>query len=278
MKIYKIFANDFRFHHSFKSLIIIAAVALLFLIQCGRGLDDLFGHGMISCKGTVADYFLYFFLGTDPFDPTSGDRHFQIPLIWLFEIIILLLVNLHYTSNDFSYYGYQLIARSKKRVRWWVAKCFSLSASCIIQLAVLCAAISTVALTFGAEFTLSVTPDFAEMLLPDICLEQLSSLGRLKLTLILCLPVLTILTLNFLQCLLCMFFKPAVSFLITMFIPIVSVYFASPALICNYAMFARIAPFLCDGVSLPYGIIANFAVITIVVIVGAFKVSSVNFI
>lgn len=260
-----------------RSLIAVIAVAALAFVPCYESTRFLIASDMLD-GSTLGEHILCFFMGAAPFDISADNRYLQFPVVWIMEISVLLLVNINHMDNIFSCCGYQLVVRSGSRRRCWMAKFLSLFITCTIQLAVLYIAIAILALICGAELTFYVSPEFAEILFPNSNEELMSSISGSGLTLVMLLPALTILAINHIQCLLRLYMKPVISFFISVCILLASLYFFSPLLIGNYAMLARVVPFLSDGMRPWHGIISNIVVILLAYIVGTVRISKMDFI
>lgn len=275
MKIFNYVKGDMATSFSRKSLITVAVLAVIMLIPICGNISMLEKSGTLG-SSSIGEYILLLFMGAAPFDISS--RYFPFPITWIMACSVLLLVNVNYTDNIFSVFGSQFTVRSRSRKRLWGIKFLSLVLGCIIQLLVFYLAAAVFAAILGAELTLHVSADFADIFFYDndpAALASMSGGGRARIML---LPALTLLTCNVVQSVLRLFVKPAVSFIAVMCLLLVSLYFFSPLLIGSFAMFSRIAPLLADGLTVRQALISNGAVMAICYAVGAVRMSRTDFI
>lgn len=277
MKIYNWVKGDMATSFSRKSFITVAALAVIILIQNYSTVSMLEKSGTLG-SGSIGEYILLLFSGAAPFDISSGSRYFPFPVTWIMACAVLLFVNVNYTDNIFSVFGSQLTVRSKSRKRLWSIKFISLVLGCIAQLAIFYLAAAIFAAVLGAEPTLHVSTDFADIFFYDNDPEALASQSGSGWARVMLIPALTLLTCNVVQSVLRLFVKPAVSFIAVMCLLIVSLYFFSPLLIGSFAMFSRLAPLLADGLTLRQALISNGAVIALSYAVGAVRISGTDFI
>ena len=258
-----------------KSLVTVTVLAVIMLIPVCGNISMLEKSGTLG-SSSIGEYILLLFMGAAPFDISS--RYFPFPITWIMACSVLLFVNVNYTDNIFSVFGSQFTVRSRSRKRLWSIKFLSLVLGCIIQLLVFYLAAAVFAAILGAELTLHVGADFADIFFYDNDPAALASMSGGGWARIMLIPALTLLTCNVVQSVLRLFVKPAVSFIAVMCLLLVSLYFFSPLLIGSFAMFSRIAPLLADGLTVRQALISNGAVMAICYAVGAVRMSRTDFI
>lgn len=80
------------------------------------GNEALFGG-----RVTLGDYLLYCFSGKRPYNP--AEQVFLVPIAWLMIFVCSMLVTLNYSLQNLTGHGVQVMIRTQKRYRWWLAKC-----------------------------------------------------------------------------------------------------------------------------------------------------------
>lgn len=277
MKIFDYVKTDMATSFSRSSPVVIAALTMIMLIPVCSSVDFAFDSGSLDGK-SLGEYMLLLFTGAPPADITSGSRVFQFPIMWIMECAVFLFVNVNYTDNIYSAFGCQLAVRSKSRKTLWRIKFISLVLSCIIQLAVFYLVVVIAAAFNGAELTLNISVNFADMFFYDNDRETLAALAGRNLSAMMLAPAFSLLTCNVVQAVLRLYMKAAISFFASMCILLASLYFFTPLLIGNFAMFSRIAPLLSNGLTLQQALISNGTIIVVSYAVGSARMSKMDFI
>ena len=277
MKISDYVKTDVATSFARSSPIVIAALTMIMLIPVCSSIDFALDSGSIEYK-SLGEYILLIFTGAPPFDISSDSRYFQFPIMWIMECTVFLFVNVNYTDNIYSAFGCQLAVRSKSRKTLWRIKFISLVLSCIIQLAVFYLTVVIMAAVNGAQLTPNISVDFADMFFYDNDRETLAALTGRDLSAIMLVPAFSLLTCNIVQSVLRLYMKAAISFFTSMCILLASLYFFTPLLIGNFAMFSRIAPLLSNGLTLRQALISNGTIIVVSYVVGSARMSKMDFI
>lgn len=277
MKTFDYVKTDMATSFSRSSPVMIAALAAIMLVPVCSSIDSLIVGGSLDGK-SLGEYMLLLFTGAPPADITSGSRVFQFPIMWIMECAVLVFVNVNYMDNIFSSFGHQLAVRSESRRTLWRIKFVSLVLSCMIQLAVFFAAVVIAAVVTGAELTLCIGANFADMFFCDNAPEMLASLTGGGLAAVMLMPALMLLTCNVVLSVLRLYIKPAISFIAVMCMLLASLYFFTPLLIGNFAMFSRIAPLLSDGLRPWQALVSNAAIMVVSYAVGSVRMSKMDFI
>ncbi len=221
----------------------------------------------LQLRGTVLDFLFYIFKGQAYLRP--ADLAGMLPLSWLLTMGSCLFLNLDYVWGDLSLTGQQILVRCGSRRRWFLSKCLWSGASTCLYLLLILFSGSLLVLLTGGSLSLSPTPALLERMLmvPDGL--SLSTGKSLILTLLL--PLLSLASLNLLQMTLCLFTKSAVSFLMTLGLLFLSVYFQSPLLPGNSAMVIRSQLVTARGIGVLSGLLFPCILILLCVLLGTWR-------
>lgn len=156
-----------------------------------------------------------------------------------------------------------MIIRAGTRSGWYLAKCVWNAASCVVYfvIAVLTALIYTLAA--GGRAVLENTPEITQAVFFEVLNDSVSLSAKQVFLCAVFLPLMTVTAISEVQMLLCLFVKPAVSFLMCMILLIAAVYWENPFILGNGAMVMRCDILVEGGVSARD--CALFAVIVIVI-------------
>ena len=190
--------------------------------------------------GSFMDYMLYLFKGTEPIAKYDGIlTQVRMPIVWILSVTGCLFLNLDYLPKELSFSGQNVFVRSNSRKWWYLSKCVWNLCSCALYffLAVLTAAIAV--LMTGANFSLENTPEVSKVVFGAVILEPLNLNSLIGILISFVLPYITVAALSLLEMLLCLRFKPVMSFIICICILVLSVYWDSPFAIGNGAMVIR---------------------------------------
>lgn len=196
--------------------------------------------GILSIReepGTWMDCVFYLFKGSEPITHFSAMEQVHLPISWLLLVGGCLFLNLDYLLNDLTNAGQQVLVRCNNKSAWYLSKCAWNAASCVLYFLIGIATTYIAALLAGINIKLTDSP--------TITLDLFMLDNPVTLTAIQCvmagivLPMITLITINQLQMMLCLFIKPILSFLICISILVVAVYVNTPFAIGNGAMVIR---------------------------------------
>ena len=236
---------------------------LLFAVPCFAAFTNMLNA---NCTGSWMDYLLCCFQGM--YKPLGMDT-FSFPVVWFLVVVGILFLNLDYPLNDLTQEGQQVIVRCVNKQSWFFAKCAWCVLSCVVYVLLAMVTALIFALITGGSPTLRYTPGVPEMAL-NMSVYGEPSVGQ-ALAAAVGFPLLTLVTLNFLQMVLSLMMKPIFSFFICTSLVGLTVFVDSPLMLGNGAMCCRNGILLLEGqhpVSLG---LACLAVIGICLVVGLLR-------
>lgn len=262
MKLYKLIRYDFIngiWRRCYLYLVLLV-VCVLFFYNYWRILQEPQSATFLNCL-------FYFFEGRDPFDGTAGEA-FSFPALWVFLFLYVAYITLEYPCRNIIGHGSQVLIRCKNRRVWWISKCLWAALATIIYFALLYLVIMMLCLVFGMDISLQYSDNVNKMILD---LDPIETTSVQNILLLVILPVLTALTIVFVQMCIGLFCKRIYSFLIVAVWLLASCYFQSPFAIGNFAMIKR--SIFCSGgqMMIRQGIFIECILITLSVIVGMIR-------
>lgn len=222
--------------------------------------------------GSWMDNMLFLFQGKYPPMRLEQGERFELPVMWLLAVGGCLFMNLDYLLKDLTREGQQVIIRSGKRMGWYLSKCVWNVCSCVLYCAVAALTALVFTLINGGAVTARNNPDISFLLFGFVLTEQLELSAWEGLLVGMLVPMLTVAAFSMLEMTLCLLVKPIVSFLITVGLLVLSVYWCSPFALGNGAMTMRSSLVAGqDGVSWEASIVLAVAVIAASAIIGTLR-------
>lgn len=213
---------------------------------------------------TITNIFFFLFQGKEPFSPELGNA-FVFPAIWLFVFLFSAYITLDYPFRNLTEHGIYVMTRIRNRTYWWFSKCIFVFCSTLLYFLIW---YSTTWL-FCRIFGINISFQFAEYINADILNIELPSITKKQIIMLLMvLPVMTSLAVNFIQLLLGLFIERIYCFLITTIILFASTYFQTPILIGNFAMVKRSILCVEDGMTIVCGVLVNISLVVLCIIIG----------
>ena len=207
---------------------------------------------MIASSTNIAcnwfEYIMYCFMGIEPIEIMDTMEKAQLPIFWLVSIGGCLFLNLDYLLNDLSHAGQQLVIRSGKREHWYFSKCVWNLCSCGLYFLIAGLAITVFTFIMGGTISSDISMDLLYVAfqgVPEVDILPLNSTLMIGIIL----PYLTISALSMLQMTLCLIIKPVFSFLISMLLLLLSVYWESSFVLGNGAMAIRSNFLVANGIN-----------------------------
>lgn len=161
---------------------------------------------------TWMDIFCYLFKGINPIPSHSSLREkIEIPTQWIFVFGCSMIMNLDYIIQDLTKSGQQIIVRCGYRKNWFLSKCIWCVASSLYYFALIAALVTLYSILTGSKLSCSVTQDLWSKHFGIGNIDQLTRCQMILSGVIL--PALTLITINLLEMVLCLFVKPIFSFL-----------------------------------------------------------------
>lgn len=270
MKFIKFFRFDFRYG-ILKICWRYLALALLTALGFFESQAALRSLGYSNAS--LGDYMLCISGGIKEYIPLPGEV-FRVPYLWLIHHLLLLYLTLNYMPRDLKGFGQQTIFRAGSRSAWWLSKCAWQILSVCLGYALEWAMLLVLSVCTGVRVSLAVSPfimdfiDFGPNLLPSPNLNMWIFLTVL--------PLLFPISLGLLQMSLCLWLKPALSYLIPVSLCIASSYTIHPLLPGNYAMALRSSRVISNGVHAGTGLILLICLSLLSVIAGLVRFQKTN--
>lgn len=270
MKFYKLVKYDIKngiqrkMHMYFIASILCIIFVAAFYFNISRKVD-ISGEAELF---TITNIFFFLFQGKEPFSPELGNA-FVFPVIWLIIFLFSAYITLDYPFRNLTEQGIYVITRIRNRTYWWFSKCIFVFCSTLLYFFVLYFTVWIFCRVFG----INISFQFAEYINVEILNMELASVTRKQVIMVLMvLPVMTSLAINFIQLFLGLFIERIYCFLITTFILFASTYFQTPVLIGNYAMVKR-SVFCVEGeMTIACGVLINISLVVLCIIIGARRI------
>lgn len=270
MKFYKLVKYDIKngierkWHMYFIASILCIIFVAAFYFNISRKVD-ISGEAELF---TITNIFFFLFQGKEPFSPELGNA-FVFPVIWLFIFLFSAYITLDYPFRNLTEQGIYVITRIRNRTYWWFSKCIFVFCSTLLYFFVLYFTVWIFCRVFG----INISFQFAEYINVEILNMELASVTRKQVIMVLMvLPVMTSLAINFIQLFLGLFIERIYCFLITTFILFASTYFQTPVLIGNYAMVKRSVFCVEGGMTIVCGVLINISLVVLCIIIGARRI------
>lgn len=219
-----------------------------------------------SNSGTMGDCLASIWMGQPPIQPDG--ENIVLPIIWMLSIIGTLYFNLDYLINDLTQFGQQIVFRIDRRKWWFLSKSLWCFAVCTLYFLVCLGCALVAELLVGGEITLRNTPEFllyyTGQMPPPMTVLQCLVLHTL-------LPWLAVTAFNMVEMTLCLFVKPVLSFLATVLLVALTVFWSSPFFFGNAAMVVRSGMLQKDGLSPVALALSCVAVILVCIVVGCVR-------
>lgn len=244
-------------------------VPVVFLMPCILCFLELNAEGI---QGTWADYMMYCFKGCKPVSSTDYIQDFSFPTFWLLNIGCVLFLNLDYLPFDLTHVGQQMMIRSNKKLAWFSSKCAWLVTSCMVYLGIGCITVGFFVLATGGDITLTNTPMATLHIFRETTINNYVLNAQQIITLVVIVPIVSIVELCFLEMVMCLLLKPALAFLISLSLLIVASYWNVPLIPGIGAMVIRNDLISQSGISTTPLLGYSVSVIVGTVIVGCLRV------
>lgn len=196
--------------------------------------------GILSIRdepGTWMDCIFYLFKGSEPITHLSAMEQVQLPISWLLIIGGSLFLNLDYLLNDLTTAGQQVLVRCNNKSAWYISKCVWNAASSVAYCLIGLFTTLITALFAGIDIKMIDTPTVT---LDLFMLDNPVVLSTMQCVIAgIVLPIITIVAINQLQMMLCLYIKPILSFLVCISLLVVAVYVNTPLVVGNGAMIIR---------------------------------------
>ena len=270
MKFYKLVKYDIKngierkWHMYFIASILCIIFVAAFYFNISRKVD-ISGEAELF---TITNIFFFLLQGKEPFSPELGNA-FVFPVIWLIIFLFSAYITLDYPFRNLTEQGIYVITRIRNRTYWWFSKCIFVFCSTLLYFFVLYFTVWIFCRVFG----INISFQFAEYINVEILNMELASVTRKQVIMVLMvLPVMTSLAINFIQLFLGLFIERIYCFLITTFILFASTYFQTPVLIGNYAMVKRSVFCVEGGMTIACGVLINISLVVLCIIIGARRI------
>ena len=238
-----------------------AAASALFCVSFYMRASALAGGTPSLC---MMDYVIALFGGMKEYVPSPTDP-FLFPAEWMILVGFGSLITLRYPFFDMDNYGARVLLQSGKRSRWWLSKCLWLFVKTVLYYSVIYGTVLVCCLSFGG--TVKGAPD-------GLWIEAFFVIDKEMLpvsgppVLMMLMPVLLTLTLNYIQMVLCMIIGEVFAFCGVLVYLIASIYLSHPLLLGGSALLVRSGLLVKDGMPSVSAIGAEAVLIILAVAAG----------
>lgn len=246
---------------------------ILMCIQCSAFIENCLQELKMQDSPSWIHYLMYCLKGAEPYEKVNKEQ-FVIPVAWMCFMMWGLMSGLGYLYSSRQAAGVQLLIRSKKRVTWWLSKCIWNCLNCLIYFTVLYVTVLVYCMIAGINLSMEVNPNYLRIVFAESSFylkEQFETgLGIVVIT-IMILPIVCMCAISMIQLFLELFFKPAICYLVSITILIISVWDMSPFALGNFSMLMRNSWVMQGGLDTTVGIIVCLGVVILISIAGAYR-------
>lgn len=238
-----------------------AAASALFCVSFYMRASALAGGTPSLC---MMDYVIALFGGMKEYVP-SPTEPFLFPVEWMILVGFGSLITLRYPFFDMDNYGARVLIQAGRRSRWWLSKCLWLFVKTVLYYSVIYGTALICCLALGG--TVKGAPDglWIEAFF-IIDKEMLPAVGSPAM--IMALPVLLTLALNYIQMVLCMVIGEVFSFCTVLIYLIASIYLSHPLLLGGSALLVRSDLLVKEGMPSAFAIGMEAALIIFAIAAG----------
>lgn len=243
-----------------------------------RGITARSNPGLIASDVNMGDYFFSLFAGSESgtasgISFTDGRIDFNLPTLWFFIILWLLIITLHYPYDELHGFGKHMVVLSKQRNYWWFSKCLWAVGCVILFYAIALLAVFLLTSCSGAGMSLNVSDYLPFVYINDgITVTRPPYSVAPNLLLVFAVSVALVL----LQLVLSLKIGPKYSYGIMAGFIIISSFFDNILLLPNYAMAVRVESFLTKGLPVTAGLLLSLICICGSVLYGHQRFSNLD--
>ncbi len=272
MNVFKLIAYDVREGIlKNKRYICVPILAILLCMYSDLRISFNQANGFFSGKPTFLNLFTDIFHGCDPIiNLLQADCGVGVPYFWIGAFVFAVFISFDYMHNDLTQFGIQILTRSRKRSMWWVAKCVwcLLSSAWFYMLFIL--AVVLFSIVCGYELSLSYNNELLSILVDSSPIYSYNGgdVSTIQCATVVLSPFIVLCTLNMLQMVMCLFFKPMYSYFVTVCIVMLGMITDIPVAFSRTAMMPKTDIFLNGAYRVNGGIVICVVLIVTVVIGG----------
>lgn len=273
MNVFKLLLCDIRegiFRN--KRYIIVPFLCIFECMYAHMNINSYQSYYEIHSRPTFLDLWAELFHGCDPIaENPDPDIKIELPYFWLAVFIFAVFIGFDYMRSDLTQFGIQVLSRTRKRSRWWLAKCFwCLSSGIYFYIIFLLTAVVFSRIN-GYDLTLSGNTELLNVIADRSVIYTFVGVSEPDIFQQLCMllaPMLVICTLNMIQMIFCLFIKPMYSYLIIIGILLLGILTDIPLAFSRCGMITFSDWFFEDGYHLPIGLFICLLLITASIITG----------
>lgn len=219
---------------------------------------------VVSCM----DFLMYLFAGMKPYVP-SPTEGFSFPIKWFLLYSLLFYSTLYFPQKDLQTTGINVMARTGKRISWWISKCIWNGS--FVLLAYI-AMIGTV-VTFCAWKDVPIEMDLSMISIVDILRveEPFHMIQKEAILTLTVLPFVTAMGISLFEMTLTLFVNPLFAFLIVEVVLVASAYSTVGIFVGNYMMAVRSEFILEEGYVMWQGFAIVGGLIVASIFIGCLK-------
>lgn len=249
---------------------------LLALFQCMYvhfQLQAYMEYYQMSDRPTIFELLVMIFSGCDPIAKNPNqDTQIAIPYLWMAIFVFAVFVTFDYMHKDLTQFGIQILTRTGKRLRWWLAKCIWCLMAGLWFFVLFMLTVMAFCLINGYSLHIPQNTELLNMVSNRSIVyifHGVSQLSGWQCVYFLAAPAVVLCTLNMLQMLLCLICKPMHGYLIVVGMLSISLLADSPVAFPRCAMIPMNIWFYQDSFSPFAGLAVCLLLILACMILGA---------
>ena len=251
-------------------------VPILIFFECMYN-DNYVRMMLISLGGsfgklTIFDLFTLIFRGGDPISKMPReDAMVVLPYFWIAIFAFSVFIGFEYMHNDLTQFGTQILTRCRKRRTWWYSKCIWCIASSLWFYILAIGTLLLYAVLNGYIFKAENNYNLTNFLAMQSAAYEptinhgISVFDRVCLIIA---PFAVICALNMIEMLLCLFFKPIYSYLVSIALIIAGTFTDTAISFTRCAMLLYNRDYFEKGYNTHTGIIICLIIIPAAIIIG----------
>ncbi len=252
--------------------LIVPFLALLECLYTDMLLNTVKEYNSVDTKTTVFDFLTVIYRGCEPLLKFKRDEDPpDMPIFWVGIFVFAVFIGFDYLHNDLTQFGMQMIIRTKERTKWWLCKCLWCLCSSVVFFVLFVGTVFVFCIFNGYDLSFKNNVDILEIFSQSSVVyhpKMINSISKIQSVMMFLSPLIVIATLNMLQMLMTLFFKPMYSYMFN--ISLLSIGFLSDSIFafsrCAMPIYSDI--FLIGGFDIKGAFVLCAILIAISVIIG----------
>lgn len=252
--------------------LIVPFLALLECLYTDISLNAAKEWNFVDTKTSFFDFLNVIYLGCEPLLKFRIDEDPpDVPIFWVGIFVFAVFIGFDYLHNDITQFGMQMIIRTKERTKWWLCKCLWCLCSSVVFFVLFVGTVFVFCIFNGYDLSFKSNIDILEIYSQSAIVydpKTINCISKSQAIMMFSSPLILLATLNMLQMLITLFFKPMYSYMFN--ISLLSIGFLSDSVFtfsrCAMPIYSDIL--LIDGFNIKGALVLCAILIALSVIIG----------